>query len=128
MRKTIVKYVANCDTCTRSKPACHAPFGQLKPLEVPIRRWSSVSVDFITGLPESRIGKSSFNAIMVVVDRLSKMAHYIPCRDTCTAEEFAQLFLNHVFRLHRLPDSIISDRGPQFIAQFTRALFKILKI
>ena len=74
MRQTIAKFIRNCDTCTRIKPAHHAPYGFLKTLEVPLRRWSSVSLDLITGLPLS----NGLDTLLVVVDRLSKMAHYIP--------------------------------------------------
>jgi hypothetical protein len=74
MRRTIARYVDNCDTCTRIKPARHKPYGYLRPQEIPQRRWDSISMDFVTGLPLSQ----GFDSILVVVDRLTKMAHYIP--------------------------------------------------
>ena len=124
MRKTIARYISNCQTYARLKPVRHLPYGHLKPLKVPERRWDSVSMDFITGLPLSA-GK---NAIFVVVDRLSKMAHFIPCTDEIDSEGTARLFADHVFRLHGLPRSVVSDRGSVFASKFTRALCKILQI
>ncbi len=81
-------------------------------------------MDFITGLPESGLNK--YNSILVVVDRLTKMAHYIPTHETITSEGVARLYLDHVFRLHDLPDSIISDRDTQFTSGFSRALYKLI--
>ena len=81
-------------------------------------------MDFITGLPWS----NGFNAILVVVCRLTKMQHFIPCRDTCTAEQLADLYARHIFRLHGLPKTIVSDLGTQFVAKFWKALCRILKI
>ena len=81
-------------------------------------------MDFVVGLPWS----NGFNAVLVVACRLTKMRHLIPCRDTATAEELAELFIRHVFRLHGLPRTVVSDRGPQFIAKFWQALCKALKI
>ena len=71
-------------------------------------------MDFVVGLPES----DGFDAIWVVVDRLSKQRHFVPCTSTITAEGLAQLFLDHVFKLHGLPDTVISDCGPQFASHF----------
>jgi len=124
IRKDVDRYVANCHPCQRSRTGRHAPFGTLRPLPIPVRPWEDISMDFITGLPWS----DGFNAVWVVVDRLSKMRHFIPCRDTCTAVELADLFVNHVFRLHGIPKTAISDRGPQFVAAFWTALCKRLKI
>ena len=84
--------------------------------------WRHLSMDFIAGLPWS----NGFNAILIMVCRLTKMRHLIPCRDTCTAEQLADLFAHHIFRLHGLPESIISDRGTQFTAKFWKALCGIL--
>jgi len=73
-------------------------------------------MDFVIGLLED----SGFNAILMVVDRLTKMRHLIPCRDTCTACDLAILYLTHVFRYHGLPLSIVSDRGPPSVTIFLR--------
>jgi hypothetical protein len=124
MWKTIKDFVLSCDTCSRSKNPRHRPYGLLQPLPVPQRPWSSVSMDFITDLPPS----ATFDAICVVVDRLTKMAHFIPCKKSISGEATAKLFLNNIYRYHGLPDDIISDRGPQFISRFWRSLFEILKV
>jgi len=81
-------------------------------------------MDFITGLPWS----DGFDAILIVIDRLSKMRHFIACKTTCSAQDLAQLYLSHVFRLHGLPGTVISDRGPQFVSAFWTKLCERLKI
>ena len=124
LRQTIARFIRNCETCQRIKPARHAPYGYLKPLEVPQRRWQSVSLDLITGLPTS----NSFDAILVVVDRLTKMAHFIPCQTTLDSVELAKLYRDYVFRLHGLPDDFVSNRGSVFTSKFTRALSRSLSI
>src|SRR5258705_13962733 len=105
MRYTIARFIRNCHTCTQIKPARHAPYGLLKPLEVPFRRWSSISLDLITGLPMS----NGFDALLVMVDCLSKMAHYIPTTSDINSEQIAKLFFDNIFRLHGIPNSIVSD-------------------
>ena len=123
IRKTIARYINNCDTCARAKPVRHMPYGYLKPLEVPQRRWESVSMDFITGLPT---GRNGYNAILVVADRLTKMAHFIPTTDTVTAEGLAELYRDHIWRLHGIPDSVVSDRGSLFTSAFWKSLGRLL--
>src|SRR3954451_5952441 len=102
----------------------HKPYGYLQPMPVPTRPWGSVSVDFITDLPLS----DGFDSVMVAVDRQTKMTHFMPCLKTITADQSAELFLQNVVRLHGLPDEIISDRGPQFIAKYYQRLMEILGI
>ena len=109
MRKTIARYLAKCDTCARIKPIRHAPYGLLKPMQVPVTHWSSVSKDFITGLPKS--GPQQHDAILVIVDRLTKMAHYTPTHESVTSEGTSRLYFDNIFQLHGLPDSLSSDRG-----------------
>jgi hypothetical protein len=104
-RRDIERFVKHCHTCQRSKTSRHAPFGILLPLSIPDGPWKNLSIDFITGMPWS----DGYNAILVVTCRLTKMCHLIHCRDTITAEQLAELFLEHVFGLHGLSRSIISD-------------------
>ncbi|XXQ31912.1 reverse transcriptase [Plasmodiophora brassicae] len=88
------------------------------PLPLPTTLWRSISMDFVVKLPCS----NGYDSILVVVDRLSKMAHFIPCNETISSVDLAALFLANVFRLHGLPDDTVSDRGPQFIAKFWKQL------
>ena len=118
MHHTIARYIRNWETCTWIKPARHAPYRLLKSLEVPIRRWSSVSLDLITGLPPA----NGYDALLIVVDRLSKMSHYIPTSTDVNSKGIVRLYFDHIFHLHGIPNSVISDRGTQFISKFTRAL------
>src|SRR5205807_3752777 len=97
MRQDIKRYVKNCDMCQQIKPARHAPYGLLQPLEILTKPWESISMDFVTDLPES----NGYDAIWIVVDRLTKMAHFIPCRKDMDTKEFIQLFLRMVFKHHR---------------------------
>lgn len=124
LKKFVNRYVANCQVCTRGKSSHQALLGHLKPLAIPHRPWSSISMDFIVSLPES----SGFNCIWVVVDRLTKMCHFIPCQDTITAKELAQLFMIKIFKHHGLPDDIISDRGAIFNSKFWKQILSMLEI
>jgi len=124
IRKTIQQYIRNCSICSRIKPSRLPPFGFLKPLEISQKRWTSVSMDLITGLPPS----NSFDAIIVFVDRLSKMSHFVPCNSTLDSKGWALLFRDNIFRLHGLPSDLVSDRGSIFISEFSKALCRLLGI
>ena len=124
LRSFVEKYVNSCETCSRNKPVRHAPFGELQSLPIPSQPWESISMDFIVKLPRSLdpISRASFDSIFVVVDRLTKMAYFIPCNEDMNAPEFAQLFLQNIFTQHGLPSSIVSDRGSVFTSNFVRSL------
>ena len=122
--KFVKEYVLTCDICSRSKTPRHRPYGLLQPLPIPEQPGSSISMDFITDLPVSQ----SFDSIFVVVDRLTKMAHFVPCLKAISGEETAKLFLDNIYRYHGLPNDIVSDRGPQFISKFWKSLFQLLKV
>jgi transposase InsO family protein len=81
-------------------------------------------MDFIVDLPKSK----SFDSVFVVVDRLTKMAHFVPCNKTITCKEMARLFLENMYKYHGLPDDIIFDRGTQFTSKFWQSMFKILQV
>jgi transposase InsO family protein len=125
MHKDIRKHTKECDACQRTKASTQPPIGELQPMPIPHRPWQSIGMDFLMPVPES---KNGHNAILVIVDRLTKMAHFIPTTDKVTAKETAELFLQNIFRYHGLPDSIVSDRDPRFTSHFWENLHKILGI
>ena len=115
LSESVRKFIAHCPCCQRSKTSNEAPGGLLQPLPVPPRLWDSVSMDLITALPQTDKGHT---AIYVFVDRLSKMAHFVPTTTDVSAEECACLFRHHVVRLHGCPTDVVSDRDPRFTSNF----------
>ncbi|CDJ28185.1 Retrotransposon nucleocapsid protein, related [Eimeria mitis] len=124
MRPSIEEYVLSCPDCQQQKPRNTLKPGFLHSLPIPDRTWTDISMDFIVGLPLVR----GHDSIYVVVDRLSKYAHFIPCSSTVTAEGVAQLFINNVWKLYGFPKSIITDRHPKFVSAFWRSLMQRLGI
>jgi len=94
------------------------------PLPIPSALWDTISMDFIVELPQS----AGHDSIMVVVDSITKCAHFISMVTTISATGAAHLFLNHVWKHHSFPWKVVSDRGPQFIAEFTQELYRLLRI
>ena len=125
MGKDLKKHVQECDACQRTKKSHLAPAGKLQSMPIPHRPWSSIGMDLLGPLPESSNGHIM---IFVVVDRLTKMAHFIPTTHRYTSKIIANLFLKEVFRYHGIPDSIVSDRDPKFTSHFWKALQKALGI
>ncbi|KAJ9521460.1 hypothetical protein QJQ45_008872 [Haematococcus lacustris] len=125
MRSEVRHYVSNCDACQRNKSVNTRPGGLLTPLAIPYDRWESMSMDLITKLPP---GDHGFDAIAVFVDRLSKMVHFVPCRESMNAEGFARLFIDNVFKHHGVPREIISDRGSHFTNHFWASVMAILGV
>ena len=122
---TFVKtYVASCSTCARNKTTRHAPHGLLQPLQTPRQPWESISLDWITDLPPSNY----CDAILVVVDRFTKQAHFIPTTKSLAAPDVARLFLDSIVRLHGFPREIISDRDPIFTSHFWRRILQLSSI
>jgi hypothetical protein len=124
MTDYITNWVTTCDSCQRNKATRHKRFGVLMPLEVPYSPWESISMDFIVGLPDS----DGCTQIWVIVDRFSKMAHFIPLPTKVTAPELARIFLREIWKLHGLPASIVSDRDSKFTGHFWTELLKLLEI
>ncbi|KAJ9513207.1 hypothetical protein QJQ45_029305 [Haematococcus lacustris] len=121
MRDDVRYYVSTCDACQRDKASSLKPGGLLNPLSIPDYRWESVSMDFITKLPS---GSHGYDAICVFVDRLSKMVHFVPCREDLKARRFAQLFIDNVYKLHGMLAELISDRGSLFTSVFWREVMR----
>jgi len=124
MRDKIKRYVKNCHTCQRTKVVRHAPYGLMKPNEAPNRLWKSISIDFITDLPNSE----GDDTILIVIDRLTKMAHRLPCTKEINAQQFSELFVREIFRQHGLPKDIITDRGSVFTSDLLKETTKQLGI
>jgi hypothetical protein len=113
-RQYVSRYIDHCDICKRIKLVKYAPVGLLKPLQIPDRPWDSISMGFVTGLPPV----DGCNAWWVILDRLTKMAHFIPCSETMKPRQLAHSFILHIVRTHGLPNSIVSDRGSLFTSKF----------
>ncbi|GJP62218.1 hypothetical protein CLOP_g19306 [Closterium sp. NIES-67] len=120
MADDVRKYVSSCTACQIMNSSHQRAAGLLQPLDPPERPWQYITMDYVTGLPA---GPSGNDAILVIVDRLTKMAHFIACQQTITAEQTAQMFIANVIRLHGLPTAIILDRGPKFTSNFWRHLW-----
>jgi hypothetical protein len=120
----INRYVDGCPICPKVKPVREKPIGELKPTEIPKELWEIISVDFVGELPES----SGKNVIMNVVDRHSKLLYSGACNTNISVEGAARLFLETAWKYEGLPRQIISDRGPQFAAAFTKELNRLLRI
>ena len=111
MKQDIAQYVAECDVCRRIKAEHQKPAGTLQPLSIPKWKWDKVEMDFITGFPRSQKGH---DAIFVVIDRFSKVAHFLPVKETITASQLADLYISRIVSLHGIPLEIKSDRGSLF--------------
>lgn len=123
MKSMIADYVRGCTTCAAIKPSLQKPAGTLRPLPIPDKPWRTISIDFVGPLPPT---KDYFNYILVVVDKFSKMAHFIPTTTNVTSKQTAELLINNIVRLHGLPDAIISDRGHEFTASLFQEVWKAM--
>ena len=119
MKREITKYVSECDVYQRVKASHLKVAGTLQPLPIPSWKWEDISMDFIIGLPNT---SQKLDSIWVIIDRLTKTAHFIPVNTTYPAKKYAEIYLDQIVRLHGVPKMIISDRGAQFIARFWEQL------
>ncbi|MBW0521771.1 hypothetical protein O181_061486 [Austropuccinia psidii MF-1] len=124
MTQFIKDHVSSCQQCSRNKNIHHKKFGFLKPLPIPNGPWIFLSMHFITQFPLSK----SFDSILVIVDRFSKMIVFIPTMSSITSLDLAHLFIKNIFSKHGLPSSVVSDRGPLFVSSFWTNLCQKLKI
>ncbi|KAA8906914.1 hypothetical protein TRICI_005033 [Trichomonascus ciferrii] len=125
MPKRVKEFCRKCHQCQISKASNKMPQGLYNPLPVPRERWDDISMDFVTGLPQTFHG---YDSIMVVVDRLSKRAHFIPTTQDVTARGVSRLMRQHVFRLHGVPRVIVSDKDPKFMSTFWQCLTESMGI
>ncbi|GKD47284.1 putative reverse transcriptase domain, ribonuclease H-like domain, aspartic peptidase domain protein [Tanacetum coccineum] len=115
MKAIIAEYVSKCLTCSRVKAECQKPSGLLVQPEIPMWKWERITMDFVTKLPKTSTGH---DAIWVIVDRLTKSAHFIPIRATDSMETLTRLYIKEIVSRHGVPISIISDRDSHFTSRF----------
>ena len=121
MKKDIDEYVAVCDVCQRVKAEHQKPAGLLQPMPIPEWKWDKLGMDFITGVPRTRSG---YDSIWVVVDRLTKVAHFILVKTTYTSSKLAKIYMTRI--VYGVPRTIVSDRGTQFTSKFWHQLHQTL--
>ncbi|GKA80151.1 reverse transcriptase domain-containing protein [Tanacetum coccineum] len=119
MKAIIAKYVSKCLTCSRVKAECQNPSGLLIKPEIPKRKWERITMDFVTKLPKTLNGHDT---IWVIVDRLTKSAHFIPTRETDSMETLTRLYIKEIVSRHGVPISIISDRDSHFTSRFWQSM------
>jgi hypothetical protein len=124
MSRYIGSNVRTCKLCNHTKPQRKRPSGEFHPSKTPEERWDVISVDFVVELP----GSHGYDTIMNVVDSVGKHAHFVPTHTTITAEGSACLYLHEVWKHHGTPHMVLSDLGPQFVADFTRERYRLLSI
>ncbi|GJV79896.1 reverse transcriptase domain-containing protein [Tanacetum coccineum] len=123
MKANIATYVSKCLACSKVKIEYQKPSGLLVQPEVPKWKWDRITMDFITKLPKT---SSGYDTIWVIVDRLTKSAHFLPIKETDKMERLTRLYLKEVFSRHGVPVSIISDRDSQFTSRFWQSLQRAL--
>jgi hypothetical protein len=119
MKREIAQYVLECDICQRIKASHLKSAGALQPLSIPSWKWDDISMNFIVGLPNTC---HHHDSIWVIVDQLTKVAHFLPVHTTHKAHKYAELYIVRIMCLHGLPRTIVSDRGAQFVARFWEQL------
>ena len=124
MKNDVVQYVSRCLTCSKVKAEHLRPSGLLQQPEIPVWKWEGIAMDFITKLPNT---KNQHNSIWVIVDRLTKSAHFIPIREDYGAEKLAQIYINEIVCKHGVPLNIISDRDGRFMSRFWQTLQSALE-
>ena len=115
MKSDVVDFVSKCLECQQVKADHRHPASLLQPHDIPETKWEVISMDFVVGFP---LTSSRHNAILVVVDKLTKSSHFIPVRDTYDVMDVARLFINEIVRLHGVLKKIISNRDPKFTSRF----------
>jgi hypothetical protein len=123
MKIEIARYLATCDTCRCVKAIHMKTAGLLQSLPIPTWKWEDISMDFIVGLPRTAKG---YHSIWVIIDRLTKIAHFIPVKVKYPVIAYAELYIARILNLHGVPKTIVLDHGPQFVSKFWEELHKSL--
>jgi transposase InsO family protein len=123
MKRAVAKYVAQCDNCQRVKAERQRPTRLFQPLKIPQWKWEEISMDFIVGLPTMQSG---YDSIRFIIDRFSKVAHFIPVKTTYKGAKLAELYIARIVCLHEVPKNIVSDRGTQFTSRFWEKLHEAM--
>jgi hypothetical protein len=119
MKRDVTEYVALCDTCQRVKAKHQRPAGLLQPLKIPEWKWEEIRMDFTVGLPRTQ---AEYDSIWVIVDRLTKVAHFILLKTTYYGAKLGELYMSRIVCLHGVPNKIVSDRASQFTSKFWEKL------
>src|SRR3954469_25625872 len=123
MKRDVARFVSQCDVCRRVKAPHQKPAGLLQPLEISEWKWDHIEMDFIIGFP---LSQKKNNAIFVVIEKLSKVSHFFPVKDSISAAQLADLYTARVVCLHGIPKNISSDRGSLFTSKFWKAFQKAI--
>ena len=121
MKKDIAEFVAKCPNCQQVKIEHQKPGGLAKDIEIPTWKWEAINMVFVVDFPKS---KRHFDSVWVIVNRMTKSAHFLPIKTSYSAEDYAKLYISDMVKLHGVPLSIISDRGTQFTSHFWKSFQK----
>jgi hypothetical protein len=124
MKKQALKQVQSCQVCQQAKPSRVKYPGLIQPLPVLKQSWHSITMDFISGLPKS----DRFDCILVVVHKFTEYAHFLPTHHPISAESVATSFVGNIYKLHGMPEIIISDRDPTFTSKFWQKVWSLIGI
>ena len=119
MKKEIIGFISRCLTCQQVKAEHQRPMGKIQLLPIPVWKWEKITMDFVIGLPRTQ---RHHDAIWVIVDRLTKSAHFLPINVEDSLEKLAQLYVDEIVRLHGVPVSIFSYQNPRFTSKFSPSL------
>jgi hypothetical protein len=123
LKKDVASHVALCDICQRVKAEHQRSTGLLHPRKIPEWKWKEIGMDFIVGLPHTSAG---YDSIWVIMDRLTKVAHFIPVKTTYSGAKLAELYMARIVCLHGVPKKIVSDQGSQFTSRYWKKLHECL--